>query len=132
MVNSDDDLFVVDGEGLAGGEDDITLPVVMAGATESFRLLAQLRAVAEAAATSSEGSGGGGAYGADCENHHHHPPACQTHGLSSLCSSSAPGLAVIVFVLRLVSACASLTSANSCSSCVNCGVGLLDGWQLRL
>lgn len=65
MVNSDDDLFVVDGEGLAGGEDDITLPVVMAGATESFRLLAQLRAVAEAAATSSEGSGGGGAYGAD-------------------------------------------------------------------
>jgi hypothetical protein len=98
VVNSDDDLFVVDGEGLAGGEDDITLPVVMAGATESFRLLAQLRAVAEAAATSSEGSGGGGAYGADCENHHHHPPACQTHGLSSLCSSSAPGLAVIVFV----------------------------------
>ena len=49
VVNSDDNLFVLDGEGVPGGEDDITIPVVMAGATESFRLLAQLRAAAEAA-----------------------------------------------------------------------------------
>lgn len=49
VVNSDDSLFVLDGEGAPGGENDITIPVVMAGATESFRLLAQLRAVAEAA-----------------------------------------------------------------------------------
>ena len=49
VVNSDDSLFVLDGEGVPGGENDITIPVVMAGATESFRLLAQLRAAAEAA-----------------------------------------------------------------------------------
>ena len=48
VVNSDDSLFVLDGEGAPAGENDITTPVVMAGATESFRLLAQLRAVAEA------------------------------------------------------------------------------------
>ena len=48
VVNSDDNLFVLDGEGAPGGENDITIPVVMAGATESFRLLAQLRAAAEA------------------------------------------------------------------------------------
>ena len=49
VVNRDDNLFVLDGEGVPGGDDDITIPIVMAGATESFRLLAQLRAVAEAA-----------------------------------------------------------------------------------
>ena len=49
VVNSDDNLFVLDGEGAPEGEKDITIPVVMAGATESFRLLAQLRAAAEAA-----------------------------------------------------------------------------------
>ena len=56
VVNSDDALFVVDGEG-SNEEGDISIPVVMAGDTESFRLLAQLRAVAEAQQESTESYG---------------------------------------------------------------------------
>ena len=44
LVNSDDNLFVVDGEG--PDDNEIAIPVVMAGATECRRFLAQLKAAA--------------------------------------------------------------------------------------